>query len=118
MITNLWTFTIATGSRRIHHGSSPQEDIRAASCSLVTDFASQVQVVPTLLTLIELLHGVALVCEHLIEVLGPRLLILLVLVNQDGSENQLIESLHVVCTSCLLFLFRIFAPILAFISLF
>lgn len=47
-------------------------------------------------------HFRTLILEHLVELLGSGFAILVVLVNQDWSDNKLIESLEVVCTAVLL----------------
>jgi hypothetical protein len=47
-------------------------------------------------------HFRTLILEHLVELLSSGFAILVVLVNQDWSDNKLIESLEVVCTAVFL----------------
>ena len=53
---------------------------------------------------VESLELSALVLEHLIELLSPRLHILVILVNQQRSEDESVEAMQVISTSVLFLL--------------
>ena len=57
-----------------------------------------------LLVSVESLELSALVLEHLIELLSPRLHILVILVNQQRSEDESVEAMQVISASVLFLL--------------
>lgn len=61
----------------------------------------------SLLVRIEFPHFFTLVLEHLVELLSARLSVLVILVDQDRSDNELVEALQVSRASVLLALFAI-----------
>jgi len=92
--------TDAGPSLVLNYGRRLQEIGLRTPMSLVTDFAAT-HVALALLILVKLLHLVSFFSKHLVELFSSLLAVLFVLVNEDGSQDELVEPFEVVSASCL-----------------